>query len=155
MTITPDPVKPGLPVSCQCGDIRFSTPPGGPLFQAICHCTNCRKQTTSAFGMSVFFPSDKVFPLPAEVEAKIKVFEHGCDSGNTMRCFFCPRCGVRVLQAAIKPDGSMRPAVSFRAGAIDSGIEWPWEGTHFFTRSAVIPIPEKATKFETLPPPEE
>ncbi|KAK0637035.1 Mss4-like protein [Bombardia bombarda] len=143
---------PGLPVSCECGYIRLRTPSSTPLGTAHCHCTACRKQSASLFGSSVYFPAEQVFPLPAELEAKLSVFSHPTDSGSTMNCYFCPKCGVRILHAITLPDGNLRASVSFKGGAIDSGLDWKSLNTkHIFTRSAVMKIPEEWECHETYP----
>src|SRR4051794_15477891 len=112
--------QPGFPISCACGHIRFRTPPlAQPLGMYYCHCTDCRKQSGSAFGTSIHFSTDKIFPLPDDVETKLAVFTHPTDSGNTKRAYFCPRCGSRIFNTVILKDGSLRPAVSFKAGVVD------------------------------------
>lgn len=45
----------------RCGSIKFTTPLPVPLAVYICHCEECRLQTSSAFGCSAIFPK---FPLP-------------------------------------------------------------------------------------------
>ncbi|KAI4593562.1 hypothetical protein KJ359_009248 [Pestalotiopsis sp. 9143b] len=50
---------------CQCGAVSFKTPMPKPLALYICHCAECRRQTSSAFGTSAIFPR---FPLPASEE---------------------------------------------------------------------------------------
>ena len=58
-----------------------------------------------------------------------------------MNCFFCPKCGVRVLHVADLPGGSRRAVVSFKGGVIDEGIDWKGLGTkHIFTESAVMEL---------------
>ncbi|KAK4125688.1 hypothetical protein N657DRAFT_642430 [Parathielavia appendiculata] len=144
----------GLPVSCQCGNIKLTTPPA-PMGMSYCHCTNCRKQSGSAFSSSVYFPTDLVFPLAPDLEAKLAVFEHPTDSGGTMRCYFCPRCGVRIFHAALLADGkTMRPVVAFKGGAIDEGLDWKGLGKrHVFTRSAVMELADGWECYEAMPPP--
>lgn len=46
---------------CQCGRVTFKTPLDQPLALYICHCDECKRQTSSAFGTSAIFPC---FPLP-------------------------------------------------------------------------------------------
>ncbi|KAL1896886.1 hypothetical protein Sste5346_004520 [Sporothrix stenoceras] len=46
---------------CQCGAVSFKTPTARPLALYICHCHDCRRQSSSAFGTSAIFPR---FPLP-------------------------------------------------------------------------------------------
>lgn len=45
---------------CQCGAVRFTTPVEKPLALYICHCLQCRRQTSSAFGTSAIFPKFKL-----------------------------------------------------------------------------------------------
>ncbi|KAK0666824.1 Mss4-like protein [Cercophora samala] len=139
---TSQPKAKGFTLSCECGHITMTTPSRSPSGMAHCHCRTCQKQSGSAFGTSVYYPTDQVFPLAADLEAKLSVFEHGTDSGNTMRCYFCPKCGVRIMHQGILPDGSWRAVMSFKAGTFDA---WPEEGgldwkemsaRHIFTKSA-------------------
>ena len=37
---------------CQCGAVRYRIH-GEPLGLAVCHCTECQRQSGSAFGMSL------------------------------------------------------------------------------------------------------
>jgi hypothetical protein len=141
----------GLPINCECGYISFRTPSSKPLGMMHCHCTDCRRQSASAFGTSVHWPADKVLPLPPDLEQKLSVFEHVADSGNTKRCYFCPKCGSRLLNTSHRPDGTLaRPYVSFKGGCVD-GLDWKG-AKHIYTRSAVIEIPKDAEQYETTPP---
>ena len=61
-----------------------------------------------------------------------------------MDCYFCKVCGTRV--AHVRRGGK---AVSVKGGCIE-GLDW--EGAkHIFVRSAVVPIPEEAEKWEADP----
>ncbi|KAK3487909.1 Mss4-like protein [Neurospora hispaniola] len=143
----------GLPVSCECGYIKFQTPSSKPLGTACCHCTSCRKQSASFFGTSVYFPTSQMFPLPADLESKLSVFTHPAESGNTMHCYFCPKCGVRVFHAGVLPDGNMRPVVAIKGGVIESGLDWKeMKPKHIYTRSAVMELPEEWECYETTAP---
>ena len=140
----------GLPVSCQCGYIQFRTPTPKPLGISHCHCTECRKQSASAYGTSAYFPGDKLFPLTPDLQSKLATFTRPTDSGNTMHCYFCPKCGVRILHASHNPDGTMREVVAFKAGCVD-GLDWDG-ARHIFTRSAVVKLPDNVEKYEAMPP---
>jgi hypothetical protein len=50
-----------MQASCQCGLIQFTIPYDSPLDLYACHCTQCRAQSASAFGVSARF---KRFELP-------------------------------------------------------------------------------------------
>ena len=72
------------------------------------------------------------------------VWTRQTDSGGTMDCYFCKVCGTRV--AHVRRGGK---AVSVKGGCIE-GLDW--EGAkHIFVRSAVVPIPEEAEKWEADP----
>lgn len=143
----------GLPVSCQCGFITFRTPSKEPFRVACCHCTACQKQSASAFGSSAFYPTEAFLSnLPQEAKDGLELFTHPTDSGNTMHCYFCPKCGVRLYQSSRKPDGTPGPVVAVKAGCVE-GLEWK-DVVHIWTRSAVVPIPEGMEQHEKgLPPP--
>lgn len=51
-----------MEVRCQCNAVSFQTPTPSPLALYICHCTQCRLASASAFGMSAIYPK---FSLPA------------------------------------------------------------------------------------------
>ena len=145
-----NPEDSGLPVSCQCGYISFKTPTPKPIGMAHCHCTDCRKQSASAYGTSSYFPADKFFPLAPELEERLSIFTRPTDSGNTMHCYFCPKCGVRVFHVGYSPDGRRRDIVSIKGGCVE-GLDWTGV-KHIFTRSAVVKIPEECEQYETVPP---
>ncbi|KAL0472146.1 hypothetical protein QR685DRAFT_521178 [Neurospora intermedia] len=85
-----------------------------------------------------------MFPLPADLESKLSVFTHPTESGNTMHCYFCPKCGVRIFHAGVLPDDNMRPVVSIKGGVIESGLDWKEiKPKHIYTRSAVMELPEE------------
>src|SRR5262245_16287856 len=42
--------------SCACGAVTFVTPTPTPMSVYHCHCIDCRKQSSSAFGTSAIFP---------------------------------------------------------------------------------------------------
>jgi hypothetical protein len=137
----------GHQVSCQCNYITFHTPLKQPLRLACCHCTACQKQSASAFGSSAFYPADAfVANLPQEVKDRLQLFTHPTDSGNTMHCYFCPKCGVRLYQSAYKPDGTQIPMVAVKAGCVE-GLEWK-NPLHIWTKSSVVAIPDGVEQYE-------
>ena len=77
--------------SCQCGHITYSIV-DKPIRLNVCHCTDCQKQSGSAFGMSlVIKPEALVIRSGA-----LKEFQTKADSGRVKTCGFCPECGVRI-----------------------------------------------------------
>jgi hypothetical protein len=77
---------------CQCGKIRYEIRVK-PLTLYICHCQECQKQSSSAFGMSMAVRSDGVVIL----QGKPKEWKRVSESGNEVSCWFCPDCGTRLF----------------------------------------------------------
>lgn len=127
-------------ITCQCGTVSFHASHSKPLDIYVCHCIECRKQSASAFGVSAIFPAEGMWPLPASVARHVGVWTRQTDSGNTLECYFCKCCGVRILHRAILPDGKPKPTLSVKAGCLERfSLE---EAKHIFTRTALVPVPE-------------
>ncbi|KAK0748019.1 Mss4-like protein [Apiosordaria backusii] len=123
--------------SCQCGSIRFKTPLPKPLALYICHCVTCQRQTSSAFGVSAIFPR---FSLPAQLQLHgggnmLSVYTRPTANGQTLYCYFCKRCGTRLVHAT--PNKNV---VSVKGGCLE-GLDWK-SAIHIWTKSAMVPIPE-------------
>lgn len=67
------------------------------LKKYVCHCKECQKQSASAFGTSAIFPSERMWPLPRHLQGHLNVWKRLADSDNTVECYFCTVCGVRIL----------------------------------------------------------
>ncbi|KAH6634174.1 Mss4-like protein [Chaetomium sp. MPI-SDFR-AT-0129] len=119
-----------MDASCQCGAISFKTPGQQPLALYICHCSDCKRQTGSAFGASAIFPR---FQLP-ETEM-LSCYKRATASGDTLFCYFCKQCGTRLLHTI--PNKNV---VSVKGGCIE-GLDWK-SAIHLWTKSAMVPIPE-------------
>ncbi|KAI0010663.1 Mss4-like protein [Xylariaceae sp. FL0662B] len=146
MTSTDQP----LTVRCQCGTVSFPTPSAKPITLFHCHCTECQKQSGSAFGTSAIYPAAGLFPLAAELEAKLGLYSRRTDKGGTMDCYFCASCGSRLFHRIVDPDGTPRPTVSIKGGCVE-GLDWAG-GAHIYVRSAVLKIPPEWEQYETVPP---
>ncbi|KAF2179409.1 hypothetical protein K469DRAFT_303033 [Zopfia rhizophila CBS 207.26] len=129
--------------SCQCGAVTFTTPTPTPLSLYHCHCLDCRKQSASAFGTSAIFPFFKLPDNPA-----ISHFSRQCESGRSQNCYFCNKCGTRLLHAHVVEGGEPK-GVAVKGGTL-AGLKW--EGAkHIFCRSAVVPIPKGVERWEAEP----
>ena len=117
---------------CQCGQVRYRLD-GEPLGLAVCHCTECQRQSGSAFGMSLIVPSS-AFQLRS---GELKTFTVECDSGRTKTCAFCPACGCRIHHQTF--DGIL----SLKPGTLDD-TSWLSPGAHYWTKrkQAWLPIPD-------------
>ncbi|OTA99035.1 hypothetical protein M426DRAFT_68565 [Hypoxylon sp. CI-4A] len=146
------PITKPLTVRCQCGNISFPTPAPKPVTTFFCHCTECQKQTSSAFGTSAIFMAEGLFPLAPELAAKLKVYtrKHP-EADRTLNCYFCPECGSRLIHRIVDADGTPRATVSIKGGCIE-GLEWDWSKCmHIFVRSAVIALPPEFEQYKTIP----
>jgi hypothetical protein len=111
---TREAVKGDLTGSCQCGAVTYRAKSAARGY--ACHCLDCQKQSSSAFGISI--PVDAT---NLSVEGEIACFTKTADSGAQTDCYFCPRCGSRIYH-----EGKGRPGkVTIKGGTLDdtSAIE--------------------------------
>ena len=148
-------------LACQCRTILLPLPRSvGPILALYhCHCTECRKQSASAFGTTALFPADALFPLPPDTLSKLGVWTRPTDTARTMDCYFCKTCGVRVIHRIREKDGSERGTVSVKAGCLEEEegdrergqvVDWK-RAKHIYTRSAVVHVPEGVERWEAAP----
>ena len=124
---------PALPWTggCQCGALRF-TITGPPLTLYACHCTECRRQSASLHGLSLWV-REAHFRLTG-VPAK---WTRDTDSGRRTDCFFCPDCGSRLWhKGSGEPDHPLSAILSVKAGLLDIAHLLGPVG-HIWTRSAM------------------
>ena len=98
--------------SCQCGAVKLSVKTD-KLVSYICHCLECKKQSASAFAISVPLVKDHV-----SIEGHLGVFHRPAKSGAMTSCYFCSSCGSRIYhQSSGSPD-----MISLKGGVLD-GVE--------------------------------
>lgn len=68
--------------ACLCGQVRISVR-GEPLRVGICHCTDCRQESGSAFTFYGIWPAQQ--------------FEYVGETAEFGGRHFCPRCGSRLF----------------------------------------------------------
>jgi len=113
---------------CQCGSIRYELK-GAPQMLYICHCTDCQKQSSSAFGMSLMMdPREIDFSRSTK---QPQSWDTRGDDGSIKRCSFCPDCGSRIMHGS---DDADEP-VSIKAGSLDD-TSWLRPVAHIWLRSA-------------------
>jgi hypothetical protein len=97
---------------CQCGNIRYELI-GTPQMLYACHCTDCQKQSASAFGLSLRMrPRDIRLLRGGE---HLRSWDTRGGDGVIKRCHFCPDCGTRIMHGSDNPEDS----VSIKAGSLD------------------------------------
>jgi hypothetical protein len=138
-----DPVM--MQASCQCRLITFTCPLSQPFKIYACHCTECRRQSGSAFGLSAMFPAFAIAPKhPGDLAKWTRLTA----SGKTMHSYFCTRCGSRLLHTR---DGV--GSVSVRGGALEGlSDELVARAIHIWTSEAVVRIPDGVQTFAEEPP---
>jgi hypothetical protein len=80
---------------CCCGGLRAEVAGGDPTIVAACHCEQCQRRTGSAFGVSAYFPAERV-----RIVGESKVFARTSDGGHRVETHFCPECGTSVYWEA-------------------------------------------------------
>jgi len=128
---------------CQCGAIRYQVT-GPALKLYVCHCTECRKQSASAFGVSVFVPRDAL----RLTRGTPKFWSRPTDSGNVLDCAFYPDCGARLWHQR----RGATDTLSIKAGSLDEPVDLR-PAVHIWT-SRMLPgivLPDGAVRFPRGP----
>ncbi len=136
--------KPPFAGGCQCGACRYQVT-GAPHRLYACHCTECRAQSASAFGISLIVGVDD-FALTSGAP---KVWERPTASAGRLACSFCPECGTRLFhQRSIRPE-----VLSIKGGSLDHGPDLS-QAFHIWTASKLpgVIIPPGATCYPGEPP---
>ncbi len=124
---------------CQCGAVRYELT-GKPLETYICHCSECRRQSASAFGISVIVRSAD-FHL---VQGAVKQWSRPTASGQQLGCYFCPACGTRLWHG----DKDGEKTISIKGGSMDDPVDLTGV-PHIWTASKLpgIVIPRNALQY--------
>jgi hypothetical protein len=140
MTSTDEPLAGG----CQCGEVRYELR-GAPLDLYVCHCRECRKQSASAFGISVIVGSADVVLLAGTP----KIWTRAATLGGSLDCAFCRTCGSRVWHGSLERDA----AVSLKGGSLDRPPDLS-RAKHIWTSRKLpgVVIPEHVETHAEEPP---
>ncbi|TCD15448.1 GFA family protein [Oricola cellulosilytica] len=126
---------------CQCRAVRY-TLKSRPLVVYVCHCTECQKQSSSAFGESV-----RVRAADLEIGGEIRAYIRPSSSGE-VRCEFCPECGTRLFHRR----ASYSEHLNIKGGSFDE-TSWLVPAGHIWTasRQPWVSIPRDALTYERQP----
>ena len=94
---------------CLCGQVRYRIE-AAPAFQVVCHCTNCQKQSGSAFSVNLGVPKAAL-----TISGTLKTYTDHGDSGGVVLRRFCPACGSPILSEIGLDPG----LVILKAGTLD------------------------------------
>lgn len=100
---------PKITGSCACGQVHYSAE-AEPVFTGVCHCTECQKETGTAFNIVVAVPQSAL-----SIEGTPKDYVAKGDSGKQVVRKFCPNCGSTLLS---EPE-VMAGVSILRAGTLD------------------------------------
>ena len=136
---------PRLPLTggCQCGAIRYQLSEQ-PLTLYVCHCTECQRQSASAFGMSMPVRRSAL-AITGDAPSR---WGRTTASGQQVDCHFCAVCGTRLFHV---PANHPKIA-SLRPGTLDD-TTWLRPVAHMWTRSAQpwVEVPRGPLSFEQQP----
>lgn len=111
---------------CQCGAVSYRVT-GQSIALFACHCLECQKQSSSAFGMALWIREPKVQIQSGRLRSWVRI----TPGGREMVCQFCPTCGSRIFhQMADQED-----VISIKPGTLDDpGLLEPV--AHLWTKRA-------------------
>jgi hypothetical protein len=127
---------------CACGAVRYRLT-SGPMFVHCCHCTDCQRQTGSAFVLNAIYEADRI-KLATSAAAPVPVTVP-TDSGRPHDIYRCAIC-----QTALWSDYGGRPNYRFvRVGTLDEPDALPPD-VHIFTRSRLpwVELPPGAKTYK-------
>jgi hypothetical protein len=101
---------PSLDGACLCGQVTYSCE-ADPLATAVCHCTECQRQTGTSFSIVVAVPRDAFRAQGGTLSSYTTV---GTDSGMEVERQFCSGCGSPI--ASVPAAG---PMVFIKAGTLN------------------------------------
>jgi hypothetical protein len=108
---------------CLCGAVTYRVD-ADPVAHAVCHCTDCQRQTGSPFSVIVGVPRDAL-----SVEGDT-VATFATNDGKTERSF-CSACGTPLFSV-----GTVVPQLAFvKAGSLDDA-SWVEPALEVWTSSA-------------------
>lgn len=128
---------------CQCGAVRYGLS-AEPLQIYVCHCRECQRQSASAFGISVIAPRAAFTVTQGEAQR----WSRPTDSGRTLHCHFCARCGSRVWHESAGND-----TVSIKGGTLDAPVDLT-NAIHIWASRKLpgVIIPAHAQQYPEEPP---
>lgn len=77
---------------CACGRVRYEVA-ATPAFSLLCKCRQCQRITGSGHAAQFAAHAEN-----AKILGELKYFDYMADSGNSVRCGFCPSCGNPILK---------------------------------------------------------
>jgi hypothetical protein len=112
---------------CLCGSVEYRADTE-PVVQAVCHCTDCQRQTGTAFSVVVGVPRAT---LTVEGDTLSSFTTTGEEHGTSTERQFCSACGSPIVSLV-----EALPDLAFlKAGTLDD-ISWFEPAVEVWSRSA-------------------
>jgi len=129
---------------CQCGQAKYSVI-GESIAYFVCHCTECQRQSASAFGMALWIRSFRAQVLDGELGTWVRT----TPTGRQMVCRFCVRCGTRMFHQMTDQSDT----ISIKPGTLDGGLRFE-PVAHIWTSSAKewVHVPPTVLSYPENPP---
>ena len=130
--------------ACQCRNVRYQIAVE-PLGVWACHCTECQRQSGSAFALSMVVAREAI----AVTAGQQKTWARRADSGRMMDCVFCGDCGTRLYH---NPHANAAITI-VKPGTLDDA-SWLVPVGHIWTNSAQawFAIPADGVNYPAQPP---
>lgn len=130
--------------SCQCQAVRYLIK-GDSVNLFVCHCTECQRQSASAFGMALWVSDYEIVGLSGELTA----WSRQTVNGQTISGEFCSVCGTRMFH---RPSANDK-VISIKPGTLDNARRLK-PVAHIWTSEAHdwVQIPEGCLCYEENPP---
>ena len=74
---------------CCCGEFKIEIE-GEPQLHGLCHCSDCKKRTGSAFGISAYFSSDAIKNVTGQSNCYTLLNR---EQNHEQKRYFCNNCG--------------------------------------------------------------
>jgi hypothetical protein len=118
--------------TCCCGACTIEVA-GEPVINAICHCTNCKRRTGSAFGWSVYVADEQVVRKTGDVRC------YHFDGATTQQRWFCATCGTTLFWKIDYQPGR----TGIAGGCFDNALPAPEVTVSNDGRCAWVSLPEE------------
>ena len=128
---------------CLCGAVEYACA-SEPMFQANCHCDDCRRSGGGVYASFVFVSESALTVNSGELHS----FSHETDRGNTATKYFCPKCGSQLFTRNSANPGRRGIRVGTMTDA--SGLQ-PSANVYAGRRLPSTPIDNDIKAFEKMP----
>ena len=127
---------------CLCGRVRFRVTEDPIAFYA-CHCTDCRRECGTAYGLTMLFRRSAVEHVGGEVRSiGVRV-----ESGRIRHATLCTECLVRVWSES----AATSQVLGVRFGALDDASDYTPFGNMWLASACPWAEPVPGPRFDRQP----